>query len=1023
VAGKLNIHLVPHTHDDTGWLITVDQYYYREVQYIIETVVTRLLMNPDRKFIYVETAFFARWWYEQTPERQDEVKKLVARGQLEFINGGWCMHDEASPHYVQMVDQTTRGHQFLMRHFGIRPSVTWQIDPFGHSNTEAWLLGAEAGMDALFFGRMDYQDFAVRKNTSRTEWIWQGSKSMGASAQTFTGELYGGGGGGYGPPCCSFNGGDSQIQDDPRQHDYNVDGWIDQVVSHANDQAAHTETNHIMWAMGTDFNYQNAETWYNNLDKLIHYTNQNATVNMFYSTPSIYVKAKRASSVNWEVREDDIFPLADGAHHYWSGYFTSRSALKFWERIGAGYMNAARQFETLDDVTMKTDMLEAAVGVATHHDGMSGSSKQAVADDYMERIADGQGYASDFVAKSLAKRLTGATSVQQCRALNMTFCRYTTETDSFAVTIWNQLAQAKEELVRLPIGSSSATVTMNGAAVAAQVDPISARDLALPLLYLTFQEQQNKTKVDETSNKATHVLSFVATLPPMGFVSYEVKQGSGPAASTSTAPQRSEASASTTLTSKSISNGMYEIQFDEASGTLTSLKNLKTGVMTPFSIEVGFYNSSTGGCTDGLIPKPAGGYPAKSYVCDKQKSGAYMFRPNSSNVFSVNPGVKPTLSVSEGPLVTSLTIAASSWATLVLRLTKNMPYVEVEWTVGPIPQVGSAWPDVDGHIKPMGKEVIVKYVSGLKTKNANGAPVVYTDSNAREMVKRVYNARGPSYPTLNVTEPVAGNYYPVNALIAVTDEVAKEELAVLVDRSMGGASLSSGEIELMVHRRVLEDDSRGVAEPLNETMCGCTACDCEGLTLKGRHFVVLDNIDGAHEARRLLSEELSFPSVVGFSKEGSSGATFSAISKALPKNVKLMTLKNMPAEDVAYTKGHVLVRLAHLFQVDEHSTLAKPVNVSLASLFSTSALKITSATEWSLTVNRNAQEMMEAELERGTWKTDQTTQVLHAAARTKRVYLDSADPSLSVLIHPMEVRTFVCDFTRSESPQKLERTM
>jgi hypothetical protein len=38
-----------------------------------------------------------------------------------------------------MVDQTTRGHQFLKKNFGDAaiPRGTWQIDPFGHSNTQA----------------------------------------------------------------------------------------------------------------------------------------------------------------------------------------------------------------------------------------------------------------------------------------------------------------------------------------------------------------------------------------------------------------------------------------------------------------------------------------------------------------------------------------------------------------------------------------------------------------------------------------------------------------------------------------------------------------------------------------------------------------------------------------------------------------------------------------------------------------------------------------------------------------------
>jgi len=38
----------------------------------------------------------SEWWREQTKEKQVSVRRLVASGQLEFINGGWCMNDEAA---------------------------------------------------------------------------------------------------------------------------------------------------------------------------------------------------------------------------------------------------------------------------------------------------------------------------------------------------------------------------------------------------------------------------------------------------------------------------------------------------------------------------------------------------------------------------------------------------------------------------------------------------------------------------------------------------------------------------------------------------------------------------------------------------------------------------------------------------------------------------------------------------------------------------------------------------------------
>ena len=64
------------------------------------------------------------------------------------------------------------------------------------------------------------------------------------------------------------------------------------------------------------------------------------------------------------------------------------------------------------------------------------------------------------------------------------------------------------------------------------------------------------------------------------------------------------------------------------------------------------------------------------------------------------------------------------------------------------------------------------------------------------------------------------------------------QLTVLTDRSQGGASINDGQIELMVHRRTLNDDNLGVGEPLNET-----GINGKGLRVRSRNLKEIPNVN------------------------------------------------------------------------------------------------------------------------------------------------------------------------------------
>ncbi|CAL5361757.1 unnamed protein product [Camellia sinensis] len=979
VSDKLNVHLVAHTHDDVGWLKTVDQYYVGSknsiqgacVQNVLDSLVPALLADKNRKFIYVEQAFFQLWWTDQSEAVQSTVKQLVSSGQLEFINGGMCMHDEAAPHYIDMIDQTTLGHRFIKEEFDVTPRIGWQIDPFGHSAVQAYLLGAEVGFDSLFFGRIDYQDRAKRKNEKSLEVVWRGSKSLGSSAQIFAGAFPKN----YEPPegfYFEINDDSPIVQDNIKLFDYNVQERVNDFVAAALSQANITRTNHIMWTMGTDFKYQYAQTWFRNLDKLIHYVNQDGRVNALYSTPSIYTDAKYRENESWPLKTDDFFPYADRVNAYWTGYFTSRPSLKRYVRVMSGYYLLARQLEFFrgrNKIGPTTDTLADALAIAQHHDAVSGTEKQHVADDYATRLSIGYKESEDLVAASLACMVESTsksgcrsplTKFQQCLLLNVSYCP-ATEIDlslgkKLVVVVYNSLGWKRDDVVRIPVINGNVTVQdSNGTEIESQLLPLANASLGIRNYYATAYVGKSP------STTPRYWLAFTASVPPLGFSTYVISTAKR--AAPTLAMEMSYESMGSQNDTIAVGPGNLKLTYSANEGTLTQYVNTRSLVKESIEQSYSYYSAYDGSQDPEYF----------------QASGAYIFRPNG--IFPLTSEGQIPLTVVRGPLLDEVHQRINSWIYQITRVYKEKEHAEVEFTVGPIP--------IDDGV---GKEIVTKVTTALKSNKT-----FYTDSSGRDFIERIRDYRADW--DLEVNQPVAGNYYPINLGIYMKDD--SKEFSILVDRSVGGSSIVDGQLELMLHRRLLHDDSRGVAEALNEIVC--VRDECTGLTIQGKYYLRIDPLGEGAKWRRSFGQEIYSPFLLAFTEQDGDKWTnfpvpsFSGMdpSYSLPDNIAMITLEEL--ED-----GKVLLRLAHLYEIGEDKDLSVTSVVELKKLFPDK--KINKITEMSLSANQEREEMINKRL---VWKVEGSPDEDFKVLRGGPV-----DPVKQVVeLAPMEIRTFIIDFT------------
>ena len=379
----------------------------------------------------------------------------------------------------------------------------------------------------------------------------------------------------------------------------------------------------------------------------------------------------------------------------WSGYFTSRPALKRMVRTSSAFLQTARQLEVFTGLATSdgTSVLEEAVAVAQHHDAVAGTSKQHTANDYAARLEQGLDLADATVNAALAKLVSSDVAFASCPLLNVSLCS-TQGSLPRVVVLYNPLLRPRTELVRLPVNATGGLLVLNStnATLQSSVTP-------------TF------TTSALTQGSAPRTLSFYASVPALGFATFFLTAASD--------HEQVVEEQDDTADAFTLSNEVWSIGFDSATGLIANITDLRTNTTRPFhQLFYSYIAGSRGG----------------------QNAGAYVLLPTDSTPTLIAPSANLTI-VSAG-IVREARQVFTDWVYQTVRLQGDV--IAFEWTIGELP---------NGNV---GHEVITRYSTDI----ASGARW-YSDNNAKELSERRRDYR----PTWNYTvnEPVAGRSLHLHA--------------------------------------------------------------------------------------------------------------------------------------------------------------------------------------------------------------------------------------------------------------------
>ncbi|CAF4185154.1 unnamed protein product, partial [Adineta steineri] len=592
-----------------------------------------------------------------------------------------------------------------------------------------------------------------------------------------------------------------------------------------------------------------------------------------YSTPTCFLHALSKEKRSWPVREGDFMSYAHRAHAFWTGFYTSRPGIKFYERsLGALYQSVRQLSIYANHVDFNgLFKLGEVMGLLQHHDTITGTSPMINIADALQRMHQVEKIGENLTLVLYQHILTQSSAINLsppltfCQ-LNESYCKPLATMDKFSAIIYNPSSVANQLWLRIPVAEQQ-TIHLD-------VDTVKKLSIdAQEIGTINLSPIIQSIPIVDKRNQLQELIVRV-NIPPLSFQALPF--------TTLKQSQKVEAILFSNL-SCSIENQNYVITVN-AQGSITAIKLKSTNKNIDFKQNFGHYTSSS---ADGV---------------SHQSSGLYVFRP---------VGTDPPKQVSIKQFYCSkrkgyeeIIQVYSQYVNQSIRLLDNSPYIEFEWIVGRL-------------------EPNVEFVTSYESKDLQNNGIFYTDSSGRSLMKRIRDRRD-GY-NFTQSEPSAGNYYPLVTGILMKDAKQDLQMSIVTDRAEGGGSIRDGQIEIMIHRRVSTDDSLGVSETLNEM-----GIDNQGLVIRGRHLLALTKIEDGMKFFREHALKSVWKPIIAFrndvNNEPLNYKPWSLLKSELPPQINILTIEPLTQENNILT---ILFRVEHFYEPNEHSTLSKTVSIQI----------------------------------------------------------------------------------------------